>query len=89
MKSADVVVLVDQRNWHRSRNEDAMPKGTMHTETGLLLQDGFNLFLRTDSGGHWRLDASRRTIKLVGKRVTVEGVRDGFDLLAVTGIQLA
>jgi hypothetical protein len=64
-----------------------MPKGTTHRETGILVKDGFTLFLRTDNGGHWRLDADFRTLRFIGKRVTVQGVRDGFDLLAVTGIK--
>lgn len=60
-----------------------MPKGTRHELVGLLLEDGGHLTLRVDDGGHWRLEAPRRVQKLVGRRVEVIGLRDGFDLLSV------
>lgn len=67
-----------------------MPIGTHHIETGWLNEDNGQLVLRVDSGGHWRLDAGLllgwRARRLVGRRVRVEGVRDGFNLLAVRTI---
>jgi hypothetical protein len=54
----------------------------------MLLSKGHALYLRRDDGGHWRLDAPRSVWKLVGRRVTIEGQRDGFDLLAVRNISL-
>lgn len=66
-----------------------MPKGTLYRETGLLVAQGPALYLRLDDGGHWRLDSVPiRARKWVGRRVDVVGERDGFDLLAVTSIQL-
>jgi hypothetical protein len=66
-----------------------MPRGTLHTDTGLLLQQGPVLSLRRDEGGHWRLDAvPMKAWKWVGRRVRIEGERDGFDLLAVRRIEL-
>jgi hypothetical protein len=65
-----------------------MPKGTLHNETGLLVTQGPALYLRRDEGGHWRLDAvPMKARKWLGRRVTVEGERDGFDLLAVRRIE--
>lgn len=40
-----------------------------------------------DDGGRWRLDVGTRGHALVGKRVRVEGVRAGFDLLDVLSIE--
>ena len=64
-----------------------MPRGTQHTETGLLLEDAPLLVLDRDGGGRWRLDAPQSAAKLVGQRVRLTGVRDGFDLLAVETIE--
>lgn len=44
------------------------------------------LILQVDDGGVWALDAPSRAYKLVGTRVTVEGVRSGFDRLDVEWI---
>lgn len=60
-----------------------MPRGTRHELTGLLLRHGPTLILRVDGGGEWRLDAPTQARRLVGRRMSVTGVRDGFDLLAV------
>lgn len=66
-----------------------MPRGTIHNETGLLVTQGHTLYLRRDDGGHWRLDAvPMKARRWLGMRVTVEGERDGFDLLAVRRIDL-
>ena len=66
-----------------------MPLGTRHELIGLLLEDRGSLVLDVDDGGTWRLDAGRGARRLLGERVRVEGVRDGFDLLAVERIDRA
>lgn len=64
-----------------------MPRGTIYGEIGLLVRQGPALYLRLDGGGQWRLDSVPiRAWKWIGRRVTVEGERDGFDLLAVRQI---
>ena len=65
-----------------------VPLGSRHMETGLLLRGTHGLVLHRDGGGEWRLDASRKAERYVGRRVCIEGVRDGFDLLAVQRIEL-
>lgn len=66
-----------------------MPRGTTHNETGLLLREGCWLVLMRDDGGRWRLDVSGKAERLLGRRVRVEGVRSGFDLLDVVSIDRA
>lgn len=61
-----------------------IPRGTAHKPVGLLLRHGASLILRVDDGGEWRLDAPARAGKSVGRRVRVTGVREGFDLLAIS-----
>ena len=64
-----------------------MPRGTPHEVVGLLMKAGRSLTLEIDGGGSWRLEAPwRRTSHLLGRRVRVVGIRDGFDLLAVQSI---
>ena len=67
-----------------------MPRGSYHDETGWLNERDGQLVLRRDEGGTWRLDVGffvyRRAKRLLGKRVRLAGVRDGFDLLAVTNL---
>lgn len=62
-----------------------MPRGTRHTLTGTLRRARFGYALEMDGGGMWQLDIS--TIWLIGRyvdrRIIVEGVRSGFDLLDV------
>jgi hypothetical protein len=65
-----------------------VPRGSRHVETGLLLQGRDGLVLRRDGGGEWRLESSRKAERYVGRRVRIEGIRDGFDLLAVQRIAL-
>lgn len=60
-----------------------MPIGSQHIETGLMLKNGQNLILERDAAGRWWLDASRKASRLAGRRVRVQGIRDGYDLLAV------
>ena len=66
-----------------------MPIGSREEVTGLLLRDGFFYALRMPGGGTWRLDAGRKADRLVGQRVTVVGIRSGFDLLDVQSIRPA
>lgn len=66
-----------------------MPRGTRHVESGLLMQEGPWLVLQRDLGGTWRLDAPARARKLLGRRVQIEGIRAGFDLLNVEKLELA
>lgn len=55
-------------------------------ETGLLLSEAGRLVLRRDDGGAWRLDADSTVKTLVGRRVRVQGVRGGFDLIDVRSV---
>lgn len=68
-------------------NAASMPRGSRHIETGHLLEGRHGLVLRRDEGGEWRLDAPPRARRLLGRRVRIDGIRDGFDLLAVTAIE--
>ena len=68
-----------------------MPRGTRHTLTGTLRWTRLGYALEMDDGGVWRLDVgwgwkARRNLD---RRVTVEGVRSGFDLLNVDRFRTA
>ncbi len=63
-----------------------MPRGTIHRETGVLRRAPIGYALEMDGGGRWLLDIKGSTRKLIGKRVTVEGRRMGFDLIFVDRI---
>lgn len=63
-----------------------MPKGTIHRETGILRRATLGYALEMDGGGRWMLDISGSVRKLIGKRVTIEGKRMGFDLIFVDRI---
>ncbi|HEX8302521.1 DUF5818 domain-containing protein [Sphingomonas sp.] len=63
-----------------------MPRGTRHVETGILRPGKWGYSLEVDGGGVWQLDVPRSARRYVGQRVTVEGVRSGFDLLDVERI---
>ncbi len=63
-----------------------MPRGTHHEETGLLLREGQDIILQRDDGGRWRLDPAPKALDLLGRRVRVQGIRSGFDLLDVRRI---
>lgn len=65
-----------------------MPRGSVHTESGIIVAKGPTLYLQRDEGGHRPLDTAMLAWKWLGRRVTIEGVRDGFDLLAVRRIEL-
>ena len=64
-----------------------MPLGTVHEETGLVVESRGRLYLRTPEGGHWELEASRKVRALLGLRVRLEGVRVSFDGLSVASIE--
>lgn len=68
-----------------------MPRGTHHDVIGMLLWDRESLVLDVSGGGTWRLDIGWREMwrvrQLIGLRVKVTGIRDGFDLLAVVTIE--
>ena len=65
-----------------------MPRGTVHSVTGLLVADRHGFALDVDDGGRWRLgvDDERAAERLANRRVTVTGRRAGFDLLEVDSI---
>lgn len=63
-----------------------MPIGTLHQESGVLIEDANQLLLQRDHGGYWRLDAPRRSRRLLGQRVQICGTRTGFDWLDVESI---
>lgn len=62
-----------------------MPRGTRHTLTGTLRRTRLGYALEISGGGVWRLDLGTiwRIGRYEGRRVTVIGVRSGFDLLDV------
>lgn len=62
-----------------------MLRGTRHTLTGTLGWNERNHIhvLNTDGGGYWFVDMPGRTKHLIGREVTVEGVRSGFNMLDV------
>lgn len=62
-----------------------MPRGTRHVETGTLGWDARNHLhvLNMPGGGYWHLDMPGRTRRFIGREVTVEGIRSGFNLLDV------
>ncbi len=68
-----------------------MSRGTHHEVVGMLLRDRHDLVLDVRDEGTWRLDLGWRVMwrarRLIGFRVRVTGVRDGFDLLAVETIE--
>tara|TARA_R110000772_G_scaffold27017_1_gene69115 strand:+ start:5562 stop:5843 length:282 start_codon:yes stop_codon:yes gene_type:complete len=63
-----------------------MPKGTIHRETGILRRAPIGYALEVDGSSRWLLEINQNVRKLVGKRVTVEGKRMGFDLIYVDKI---
>lgn len=66
-----------------------MPMGSRHRLTGMLLSSSRGLILQVDDGGTYALDTPRSAHKLLGLRVTLEGVRVGFDRLDVEWIEQA
>ncbi|WP_255356005.1 DUF5818 domain-containing protein [Erythrobacter sp. AP23] len=64
-----------------------MPRGARHIETGTLRPGRWGYSLEMDGGGVWQLDITRSARRYLGQRVTVEGVRSGFDLIDVHRIR--
>ncbi len=62
-----------------------MPRGTRHTLTGTLGWDARNRIyvLMMDGGGYWFAVMPWRSRRLIGREVTVEGVRAGFNMIDV------
>ena len=62
-----------------------MPSGPRHTLTGTLGWDERNYIhvLNMDGGGYWFVDMPGRTNHLIGRKVTVQGVRSDFNMLGV------
>lgn len=54
--------------------------------TGTLELGPNGIVLRTDGGGTWELDDSRKARKLLGARVEIEGQRSGFNGLVCNHI---
>lgn len=65
-----------------------MPRGSRHILTGTLCWTQRGYALRMDDGGQWRLDTMRPVRRYIDQRVTIEGIRSGFDLLDVHRIAL-
>ncbi len=63
-----------------------MPMGKRYRVTGLLLTSARGYILEVDGGGIYALDPDRPVRDLLGRCVTVEGVRSGFDRLDVDWI---
>lgn len=63
-----------------------MPMGKRYRVKGMLLESPRGPVLEVDGGGTWLLDADHNARALIGQRVTVEGVRSGFDRLDVDWI---
>jgi len=63
-----------------------MPRGARHIETGTLRPGKWGYSLEVDGGGVWQLDVTGSARRYLGQRVTVEGVRSGYDLLDVERI---
>jgi hypothetical protein len=66
-----------------------MPRRTWHRETGTLRFNRVRFELHLDNGGFWILDVPnwRKARSLLGQRVTVEGIRAGFNLLDVARLE--
>lgn len=64
-----------------------MPIGTQHEIVGVLRNGQEGLVVEVNEGGTWRLDAGWQARRLIGHRVRIVGIRDGFDLLAVKSIE--
>ena len=68
-----------------------MPRGTRHTLNGTLRRTKLGYTLEMDGGGIWRLDLGTmwRVGRYVDRRVVIEGIRSGFDLLDVDALSEA
>lgn len=66
-----------------------MPRNRPITLEGILLLNGRQLILQMPGGGQWRLLALGRHTDMLGRRVRVEGGREGHDVIGVDKISLA
>ena len=64
-----------------------MPMGTRHRLVGLMLTSKRGPVLEVDDGGVWALDLDPSDKQFIGKRVTLEGTRSGFDRIDVDWIE--
>lgn len=53
------------------------------------MRSGESLVLELEDGGQWALDLNRSAHALVGRRVRLEGIRSGFNLIDVDRIERA
>lgn len=60
--------------------------GTRYRLEGLLLESRRGLVLQIDDGGVWALAADPGMEAQLGRRVSIEGVRSGFDRIDVEWI---
>lgn len=58
-------------------------KGARYRLEGLLLDSRRGPVLQMDDGGVWALDTDADVSLMLGQRVTIEGIRSGFDRLDV------
>jgi hypothetical protein len=65
-----------------------MSIGDRHRLSGTLLTAKRGPILQIADGGVWALDIDHDHLNLIGRRVTIEGTRSGFDRLAVDWIVL-
>jgi hypothetical protein len=63
-----------------------MSIGQFFVEEGLLLQQRGKFILQQDGGGFWILEVDREAEEFLGCRVRAEGIRSGFNSLAVSRI---
>lgn len=60
--------------------------GTRYRLEGVLDFSARGWVLRMDDGGIWALDTDSQADRHIGRRVTIEGVRSGFDRVDVEWI---
>lgn len=60
-----------------------MPLGRRYVGTGLLLDSIHGPVLELDGGGSWIPEVDWTARRMLGRRVTVEGSRSGFNRLDV------
>lgn len=57
--------------------------------TGLLTRSERGILLEVDDGGVWALDVGGKANQMLGQRVTIEGVRSGYDRINVEWLEVA
>ncbi|MXP41232.1 hypothetical protein GRI75_06190 [Altererythrobacter soli] len=67
-----------------------MPLGTSHVVTGIIRRrEGGRFVVAVFGGGEWELEPSCHLRKYVDHPVTIEGIRSGFNRLALLRIKPA